>query len=172
MKCDYCESAATVFLTQLIDESIKKVCLCDDCAEKKGVTDPTGFSLADLLIHGLPHPITANSSVSSPARPLDRKHCPNCGFTVDDLNRVRRFGCSECYHAFRDEVELIVRGMHHGLEHQGKVPANFRDWRELEERLLDLRAQLEQAIADEHYENAAILRDQIFDLSPQLPDTP
>lgn len=171
MKCDFCESAATVFLTQLINDSIKKVCLCDVCAEQKGVTDPTGYSLAEMLHSGLAHPATAIVGSNS-ARVTSRKSCSVCGFTVDDLNRIRRFGCCECYHAFRDEVELIVRGMHHGLQHQGKVPADFQDWREREERLAELREQLKDAVADENYETAAMIRDQIFDLEPRPSDTP
>ena len=50
MKCDYCDSKATVFLTQLAEGQMKKVCLCDSCAKERGVTDPTGFSLADMLL--------------------------------------------------------------------------------------------------------------------------
>ena len=54
MKCDFCSKKATVFLTQLVEGQMKKVCLCDGCAQERGVTDPTGFSLADLLLGGLP----------------------------------------------------------------------------------------------------------------------
>ncbi len=52
MQCDFCESKATVFLTQLIEGEMKKLCMCEDCAKQKGVTDPTGFSLADVLLDG------------------------------------------------------------------------------------------------------------------------
>jgi hypothetical protein len=53
MKCDFCDKKATVFLTQLVEGQMKKVCLCDQCAKERGVTDPTGFSLADLLLGGV-----------------------------------------------------------------------------------------------------------------------
>ena len=53
MKCDYCDSKATVFLTQLVEGQMKKVCLCEPCAKERGVTDPTGFSMADMLLGGL-----------------------------------------------------------------------------------------------------------------------
>ena len=53
MKCNFCNQKATVFLTQLADGQMKKVCLCENCAKEKGVTDPTGFSLADMLISGV-----------------------------------------------------------------------------------------------------------------------
>ena len=49
MKCDVCEEKATIFFTQLIQGKKKKVNLCQSCADEKGVTDPTGFALADML---------------------------------------------------------------------------------------------------------------------------
>ena len=54
MKCDFCEKKATVFLTQLVEGQMRKVCLCDACAKERGVTDPTGFSLTDLLSGNIP----------------------------------------------------------------------------------------------------------------------
>ena len=49
MNCDVCKSnQATVFLTQIVDGKMQKVNLCESCSKEKGVTDPTGFALADL----------------------------------------------------------------------------------------------------------------------------
>ena len=54
MLCGICkEKQATVHLTQCFGDKMQKVDLCEDCARNKGVNDPTGFSLADLLL-GLP----------------------------------------------------------------------------------------------------------------------
>ena len=50
MQCDLCDKKATVFLTQLVEGEMKKMCLCEECAEEKGVTDPSGFSLADSVM--------------------------------------------------------------------------------------------------------------------------
>jgi len=51
MLCCVCkEKKATVHLTQIAGEKVQKVDLCEDCAKQKGVNDPAGFSLADLLI--------------------------------------------------------------------------------------------------------------------------
>ncbi len=54
MQCDFCENKASVFLTQLIEGEMKKMSLCEDCAREKGVSDPAGFSLADVLLGGNP----------------------------------------------------------------------------------------------------------------------
>jgi protein arginine kinase activator len=50
LKCDLCSKPATVHLTQIVNSKIHKVDLCEACAQAKGVTDPSGFSLADLLL--------------------------------------------------------------------------------------------------------------------------
>src|SRR2546427_4257827 len=51
MLCCICkEKEATVHLTQIAGDKMQKVDLCEDCAKTKGVNDPTGFSLADLLL--------------------------------------------------------------------------------------------------------------------------
>ena len=50
LKCDLCTKPATVHLTQIVNNKVHKVDLCEACAQAKGVTDPSGFSLADLLL--------------------------------------------------------------------------------------------------------------------------
>ncbi len=161
MKCDYCDSKATVFLTQLAEGQMKKVCLCERCAKERGVTDPTGFSLADMLqgnfqkvVPGLPQQkreVTAGGA----------KFCPECGFTIDDLRNIRRFGCGTCYAVFSEELTPMLRGMHKGMTHLGKVPEGLMESHTRHKRLEELRNKLEQAIASESYEIAAGLRDEI-----------
>jgi protein arginine kinase activator len=164
MKCDFCDQKATVFLTQLVEGQMKKVCLCDNCAKERGVTDPTGFSLADLLLGGLPGgPGTVSTSVSA-VTPGNGKKCVTCGFTLDDLKRVRRFGCSDCYATFSDEVTQMVRGMHKGTSHIGKVPEGLMAVQFRNQRIEELRSRLEQAITSESYEEAAGIRDEIRNL--------
>jgi protein arginine kinase activator len=165
MKCDFCDKKATVFLTQLVEGQMKKVCLCDECAKERGVTDPTGFSLADLLLGGVAAAGAAKlSGAPSPAQQGGGRRCPTCGFSLEDLRRVRRFGCSDCYSTFAEEVSQMVRGMHKGTTHIGKVPAGLMAMQVLHQRLEELRSRLDQAVASESYEEAAGIRDEIRNL--------
>jgi protein arginine kinase activator len=52
MRCDLCKKAdATVHITQDPKPGpVVTIHLCSRCAKKHGVNDPTGFSLADLLV--------------------------------------------------------------------------------------------------------------------------
>ena len=169
MNCDFCDQKATVFLTQLVEGQMKKVCLCESCAQEKGVTDPTGFSLADMLMSGTPTSALVNAPAFVKTRGSGVKKCPNCGFSADDLNRVRRFGCSVCFETFRPEVDLILRGMHQGITHVGKVPKGFEEIHARDEKLEELRGRLESAIREENYEDAAQLRDEIRQLETFKP---
>lgn len=161
MKCDYCDTKATVFLTQLADGQIKKVCLCDQCAKERGVTDPTGFSLADMFLGKFEKATTGTTYRGKERSVGGAKVCPECGFTIDDLRKVRRFGCGKCYTVFAEEVAPMLRGMHKGLSHIGKVPEGLMESHTRHQRLEELRKNLEQAIASESYEIAAGLRDEI-----------
>ena len=72
MICDVCKTnTATVYLTQIVDGNMKKINLCESCSKDKGVSDPTGFALADLLL-GL-----GETQQVEQAPPTE--HCPVCG---------------------------------------------------------------------------------------------
>ena len=78
IKCDVCGAPATVHLTQIIGNKIHKINLCEACAQKLGVMDPGGFSLADLIDKGLiPAPDSAEADDSR-----SEHACPSCGLTV------------------------------------------------------------------------------------------
>lgn len=156
MDCDICGKKAKVHLTQLVGGQIKKIALCDDCAKEKGVTDPTGFALAEMLLGKAAKPLAVVPAATGAVR-----RCPACGFTLDDLRRIRRFGCAECYTTFHEEVSQMLRGMHKGTRHCGKVPAGLMESHARNQRLEELRGKLDLAVTAENYEEAAGLRDEI-----------
>lgn len=162
MQCDFCDKKATVFLTQLVEGEMKKMCLCEECAKEKGVSDPTGFSLADVILGG-GDPQEVGLIVESDT-PGGGAACPACGFSFDKFQQVGRLGCSECYAAFREEIERRLKGMHKGTVHVGRVPEGLLAAHEKRQRLQKLHERLEQAVASENYEEAAGLRDEIREI--------
>jgi protein arginine kinase activator len=154
MQCDVCQSKeATVFLTQIVDGKMQKVNLCEGCSKEKGVNDPTGFALADLLL-GL------GASQEIEKTPAAVK-CTVCGFTQSDFKKTGRLGCSNCYTVFADSIAPMLKNMHKGTAHVGKVPAAFRQSREQDEKLRSLQDDLAKAVEAEEFELAAKLRDEI-----------
>ncbi len=154
MTCDVCkQNPATVFLTQIVDGKMQKVNLCESCSKEKGVPDPTGFALADLLL-GL-----------GAAQELDRgggvQKCPVCGFTQADFKKTGRLGCATCYETFGEGLQALLKGMHKGTAHVGKVPSRMLRTLEREQTLKGLHRDLRKAVAEEDYESAAQIRDRI-----------
>ncbi|MCX6977161.1 MAG: UvrB/UvrC motif-containing protein [Verrucomicrobia bacterium] len=157
MNCDVCKSAqATVFLTQIVEGKMQKVNLCETCSKEKGVTDPKGFALADLLL-GL-----------GAAEEMERggmvEKCGACGFSQADFKKTGRLGCGECYQTFASGLETLLKGMHKGTVHLGKIPKRAIESIEREARLKGLRNDLRQAVITEDYESAARLRDELKQL--------
>jgi len=156
MLCCICkEREATVHLTQITGDKMQKVDLCEECAKTKGVTDPTSFSLADLLLG-----LGASQEIEQAGGGVELK-CARCGFTQADFKKAGRLGCPECYKAFREPLEGLLKSMHKGTRHVGKVPESLRQSRDLSDRLKMLQKRLSKAIQEEDFEEAAILRDEI-----------
>ncbi len=161
MKCQFCTETATVHLTQIVGGKMQKIDLCERCAKEKGVADPAGFSLADMLL-GLG--AADQIKTSSP----DELICPQCGFTQPDFKKTGRLGCAACYDTFQEGLASILKDMHKGTSHKGKVPTRLAQRQVFADQVKDLRRDLQKAITEENYEEAASLRDQITKLEKQL----
>jgi protein arginine kinase activator len=156
MLCDICkQNVAKVHLTQIIEGKTKKVDLCEACSKAKGIDDPAGFSLADLLL-GL-----GTAQELEPVAPRGGGRCGTCGFTQADFKKSGRFGCPDCYTAFAEGLDGVLKSMHKATRHVGKIPRSHQRSQDLEDRLQQLQRRLEQAVTDEDFESAAVLRDEI-----------
>src|SRR6187431_392827 len=161
MLCDVCKcNDATVFLTQIVGGNMQKVNLCDACSKEKGVQDPTAFALADLL-HGIGAAEEIEKGASS-------QKCPVCGFTQADFKKTGRLGCSVCYVTFAEGLGSLLKAMHKGTEHVGKLPQRAHREMKLTDKMRALNDHLEKAVAEENYETAASIRDQIKQLEGEL----
>ncbi|OHE79805.1 MAG: excinuclease ABC subunit B [Verrucomicrobia bacterium RIFCSPLOWO2_12_FULL_64_8] len=162
LKCDLCGKPATVHLTQIVNNKIHKVDLCEECAQAKGVTDPSGFSLADLLL----------KASLNPEQQTEAIRCEQCGFTQADFKKQGRLGCPHCYEAFKSILEPMLANMHKGATHVGKVPQRALQRKSLYDRLTHLQTELDQAIKSEHYEDAARYRDEIHNVKQAFGEGP
>ena len=59
----------------------------------------------------------------------------------------------------------MLKTMHKGTRHTGKAPEALRATRENADKLKTLQTKLARAIKDENYEQAALLRDEIKQLT-------
>ena len=161
MTCDVCKTnPATVFLTQIVEGKMQKVNLCDACSKEKGVTDPTGFALADLLLGlGAAQEIEKGGGV---------QRCSVCGFSQADFKKTGRLGCPHCYETFSEGLGSLLKAMHKGTTHAGKIPARQMRGLHLKNELSTLQGRLKAAVDQENYESAARIRDQIKQVEEKL----
>ncbi|MBM3250010.1 MAG: hypothetical protein FJZ09_04100 [Candidatus Omnitrophica bacterium] len=158
MLCDICgKSNATVHLTEIVDDQMTELHLCDECARQKSAAMEQQFGLSDLLA-GM-----VQGGKTEKAGEAVKVKCPNCGLTYADFRKIGRLGCSDCYTAFKKYLAPLLKRIHGSSQHFGKSPARVTRVIRKKVDLQELRMKLARAIEMEAFEEAAKLRDQIRD---------
>ncbi len=139
-----------VYITFVTADGVVKKAIPQSQAESDGLLEPDAYNLIGSI--DLPKPKASGRS------------CPVCGLTQKDFEKRGRLGCPECYRAFEDVLPSILKRMHRGSLHVGKVPRDSSKEEVLKNRLQYLEKELQDAIRNERFEDAAELRDQIRDL--------
>lgn len=172
MKCEKCgKNEANVYYKETINGVTKEMHLCNDCAEKENIgaafetsfpsmeqfwSDPfhsfLGGGFGSLWNDMLPTPKALNAVGTERA-------CPTCGMTERQLRQTGRVGCPDCYKTFSDMLNPYMQKIHGADRHIGTSPIERQ--RQEKNPVEALQAQLKQAIAEENYEQAAKLRDEI-----------
>ncbi len=159
MLCDLCgKNQATVHLTEIIDDQMSELHLCEECARKKSIQMEQQFGLADLLAG-----LVQFGQPKETAEAITLK-CPNCGLSYQDFKRIGRLGCSECYSSFKRYLAPLLRKIHGSAKHVGKAPYKVTAKPRKKLSLAELRQRLQEAIEKEEFEEAARLRDRIREL--------
>ncbi len=163
MVCELCkQTQATVHLTEIVNDQMTELHLCETCANQKGAQVESHFGLSDLL-SGL-----ADFSKAQEPEEVSTKVCPNCEMTYDGFRKVGRLGCAECYPTFKRNLGSLLKRIHGSPLHMGKSPARLiKPARTGKAELLSLKKRLEKTISEEAFEEAARLRDQIRRLEQQ-----
>ena len=160
MSCDQChEREAVIHLTQIVNEQVTTLHLCERCAAETGVESPASVAKTPLgsflaaMGKGLPDAV-----------PVARagENCPCCGASLQDFRESGRLGCAECYLAFEVPLRDLLRRLHGSTHHVGERYAE-RDGAAPEARqtTAELREQLRLAVETENFELAAELRDRL-----------
>jgi len=151
MLCGICkQKPATVHFKQVVNGVSQEVNMCADCARDSGISVTAPLGLTDMLL-----------GIGAKADPKvadeERKACTVCHMRLSDFRKTHRLGCPECYGAFGEELSPMIEAMHRDTRHEGKVPASAR----AAARIAALRNALQEAVAEQRFEDAARLRDEI-----------
>ena len=179
MLCQNCgKNEANVRYTQIVNGSKKEMVLCEECAEKMGIG---GFKV-NMPIHFsnffddffddeqlLPSFMKESSNV-----------CENCGEDYDNFIKTGLLGCADCYDVFENKLDQVLKNMQGSTKHIGRKPLNIEEKmkkigenqiknsnqnktnnEDKNEKLESLKKELNRAIEEERYEDAAKIRDKI-----------
>lgn len=149
MLCEECGAhPAQVAVTTVINGESTTRHLCRDCLRKY----QTGEMQAVLAA------VLAGMAQKQKSPDIT---CPRCGETYAQFQKTGMLGCAECYQAFRKELTPLITRVQGRAQHAGRRPAVSEAEQELLHRREALRAQMEAAVAEENFEQAALLRDQL-----------
>jgi len=191
MICQKCnKNTANVKYTEIINGEKKEMMLCEECSHELGL-DNMNFSMPidfSSFFGGL-----LDEQYNSPEymplfQTVKELKCSNCNMTYDDFINQGKVGCEECYDVFSNKIDHILKRLHGHNKHTGRksvglgldqsanqkmqqnennVGANcVRPQKETtqENKLEKLQKDLREAIAEERYEDAAKIRDEIKSL--------
>lgn len=188
MLCENCgKREANVRYTEVINGNKKELHLCEQCSEKLGIGHmdfkmPINFSsfLGDFF-----NDFETNTFLPE-FNPIKELQCDGCGMTFSDFMNTGKFGCSNCYDSFESKIDPILKSIHGANRHIGRL-GEVSSVTELENKVANkktqkneteqknkkqselekLQEELQKAIKEERYEDAAKLRDTIKKLNDQ-----
>lgn len=162
--CDRCaKNEASIHFTQIQNNEATTRHLCESCAAALGLDPGMGATtapLADFLAQmGKPMAVEQGGGPGT---------CPSCGLNLADFKRTGRLGCARCWSVFEPSLKGLLRKLHGGTQHVGKVylPPDPTEM-DRTARVVSLRRSLQRAVDEEDFERAAGLRDQIRRLEVQ-----
>lgn len=169
MLCQKCgKKNANIYYKQTVNGHTKEYALCEDCAEKlkqKGEFEIKMPSLFDSFDDHFPFDdfFGIGNLIGNKPQEIrtENKKCTLCGSTFDQLVERGKVGCAKCYEVFEDELKRTVESIHGKEKYVGRFPKKLRAKRSAEDKINELKKQLDSAVSKQEYEQAAVIRDEI-----------
>lgn len=167
MLCQKCkQNNATSHIHYVRNGVVRDIYLCKSCATEykaENLYDGDIFKvLSSLLSDGAN--VTKNTDT--------KLKCDCCGSDFNEIRRTGKVGCSNCYKVFEAQLSPTVARIHKNTVHIGKKPNdsivsesveghNENEAASKEQTITGLKRELAEAIKNEEYEIAAVIRDKI-----------
>lgn len=170
--CQVCKkNPATIHLTDIHNNVKKKAHLCEECAADKGFSMQTAASLPQLLGLAAKNKIADGPKPGGHA-PEEDVLCPKCGYRWSDFKSKGRLGCPEDYRVFKEKLHPLIAGQVSAAPiadplHVGKAPGRRGDPDPKRREIRRLECDLQCAVKEERYEDAAHIKAEIGRLREQ-----
>nr|WP_106781884.1 UvrB/UvrC motif-containing protein [Lysinibacillus timonensis] len=176
MICEHCKDRqATVTVTQFINGQKSERHYCEVCAEQfhpfnVDFHKDEQFPLAQLVSNWFGLNVWKNDNQEKQQQTTQQTtSCPSCGFTFRQFLNQGKLGCPQCYETFSNKLPQVLTKIQAGTKHSGKTPGSSKNRQlQLKKQIETTREQLQLAIVEERFEDAAKLRDEIKDMERKL----
>ena len=165
MLCQICgKNAAKVHFTEIHDNKMSEIHVCERCAEGKGLQNPSAKQKFDIaeVVAGMVDGMTTTQEER-----VGHVQCPRCGLVYSAFKETGRLGCPECYAAFQFQLRPLLRRIHGNTHHVGKVPSRRGEGATKARQIRRLYDELQRLVEQEEFERAAQIRDQIRQLEAE-----
>lgn len=169
MFCEHCnQREATTHIKRNINGVKEEMHLCSQCAKELGVMDEFRMpTMSDMLGDTfLGNFLGAGVSAMNSLAGVER--CSSCSSSFNDIVKTGRIGCADCYEKFSEKLEPSIRKIHGKAKHIGKfisyTQESENDKPDEKSRIDSLKEELKQAINEQRFEDAAVIRDKIKEL--------
>jgi len=162
LKCQVCgEREAAIHYIEIVDGQKASQWICAECAEKEGITPAEVSPLAHGGLESFLGGMLSTGSAGKAPQAKARLVCDVCGYEYGQLQKKGLLGCSACYASFRRQLLPMLRRYHGDVNHLGKVPREHGPLTSLRREIARMKQLLDEAVAQENYEEAARIRDEI-----------
>ncbi len=160
--CEECgQNEACYTVSVMMNGNVTQRHLCADCMAKMNMNLAAG-NIKHLLGAIMAAITGGGEEQAAPAIPPEQDvACERCGTLLSQFTQTGRLGCPDCYRVFREQLTPMLQQIHGRVQHAGRKPLDTEAAQRRRSLYERLSRQLEQAVAAEDYESAAVLRDQL-----------
>lgn len=174
MICEHCQQRnATVTVTQVVNGQNTEHHYCEICATQFYPFN-LDFKQEPVKLHQLLSNFFGIPAGSQASGEVEKKTiqqqvaCPKCGFTYQRFLKDGKLGCAHCYETFSQQLPHIFKRLQAGTKHVGKQPGQVSSAIAIQKRIDEIRLAMQTAIAEERFEDAAVMRDEVRELELKL----
>ena len=163
MLCSHCnKNEANFHCKTVLNGKVTELHLCSNCAAELGFNDKYDIFGDGMDVNSILNQFFALTGQKLPRN--DTLKCENCGTDFKRFNDTGLLGCDKCYDVFADAVENMMQRTQGATTHSGKISGPDSESIKKENEITSLKAELQKAILEERYEEAAKLRDRIKEM--------
>ncbi len=150
MKCEICHiNQAARSIKRSVEGEEKELFVCDSCARTSPQAGSVPASLTDVLF-------SLGMQVGGQDK-IEDNVCPVCGMSRNEIREKHRLGCPKCYEVFVTDIRTFLSAQQPVLSPSGRGVEGGGERNEVDR----LKEELEKAVADECYEEAAKICEKI-----------